>query len=123
MKKFIITVIALLGIATLQQVTAQKTETIKLEQTTGEFDIKSLELEAGVTYQFQVKNNGVDHEVGFVIAPAGSTEMSDHVKEAYLKETLADGEKSKSGEVTLEAGEYVYFCPMNPTPEYTITVK
>jgi len=51
------------------------------------------------------------------------TEQKNHIKEAYLTETIMNGKSAKSGEVKLTPGEYVYFCPMNPTPEYTITVK
>ena len=30
---------------------------------------------------------------------------------------------TKDYEVTLEAGEYVYSCPLNPTPNYKIVVE
>ena len=68
-------------------------------------------------------NNGVDHEVGFVVAPKGMSDQKNHIKAAYLTETIKSGKSAKSGEVKLAPGEYVYFCPMNPTPEYVITVK
>jgi plastocyanin len=123
MKKVIFTLIAVFGVAMFQNATAQKVKTIKLEQTTGEFDKTELNLKAGKTYQFEVTNNGVDHEVGFVLAPANNTEMAGHIKEAYLKNTVMDGKSAMSGEVTLEAGEYVFFCPMNPTPQYKVMVK
>jgi len=106
----------------LNMLNAQNVQVIKLEQTEGEFNIKGLTLSAG-TYQFEVMNNGVDHEVGFVIAPKGMTEQKDHVQAAYLTKTVKDGKSSSSGTVTLTAGEYVYFCPMNPTPQYYLTVK
>ncbi len=123
MKKVIFTFIAVLGVAMFQNATAQDVQTIKLEQTTGEFDKKELTLTAGMTYQFEVTNKGVDHEVGFVLAPSNNTGMDGHIKEAYLKNTVMDGKTAKSGEVTLEAGEYVFFCPMNPTPQYKVAVK
>jgi len=31
--------------------------------------------------------------------------------------------KSNSQQVTLSKGEYVYFCPLNPTPQYTLIVE
>lgn len=102
---------------------AQNINTIKLEQTTGEFKTTELTLEAGKPYAFEVTNVGVDHEVGFVIAPAGKTDADNHVKNAYLANTIADGESARSQVVVLEAGEYVYWCPLNPTPQYKITVK
>ena len=100
-----------------------KAETIKLEQVKGEFTTKSLNLKAGSTYIFEVSNNGVGHDVGFVIAPKGKTDQANHIKNAYVQEMVKDGKTESSKEVTLAKGEYVYFCPMNPTPQYTITVN
>jgi hypothetical protein len=81
-----------------------------------------LNLKAG-TYIFEVTNTGVDHEVGFVIAPKGKTEQENHITSAYVQKTIKDGESSTSQEVKLTKGEYVYFCPMNPTPLYTLVVE
>lgn len=102
---------------------AQDANTIKLDQTPGEFNTKELTLKAGEAYTFEVTNKGVDHEVGFVIAPAGKTDQEHHIADAYLSKTIKDGETARSKTVTLPKGEYVYFCPLNPTPEYKITVK
>ena len=69
-------------------------------------------------------NKGVDHECGFVLAPKGMTEQKNHIPEAYLTKTIKEGETSSSKfEVTLKKGEYVYFCPMNPTPQYSLVVE
>ncbi len=95
---------------------------INLEQTTGEFTIKGLTLTPG-DYQFEIANNGVDHEVGFVLAPKGKTDQANHIKEAYVKAPVATGKSSMTNVVSLEAGEYVYFCPLNPTEQYTLNVK
>lgn len=102
---------------------AQKAEKIQLTQTTGAFTQKELKLVAGKEYVFEVKNDGVDHELGFVIAPKGQTAQKNHITEAYLAKTIKDGESSTSQTVTLEKGEYVYFCPLNPTPLYTLIVN
>ncbi len=102
---------------------AQKAETINLSQTPGEFNTKTLNLKAGQPYVFEVKNEGVDHELGFVIAPKGKTDQKNHIPEAYLQKTIKNGETAQSKTVTLEKGEYVYFCPLNPTPLYTLVVK
>jgi plastocyanin len=101
---------------------AAQTNTVHLEQTEGEFTIQSLTLEEG-TYVFEIENNGVDHEIGFVLAPKGMTDEAHHIKEAYVKETVKEGKTSMTSEVTLKKGEYVYFCPLNPTPQYTLIVK
>ncbi|MEM9052043.1 MAG: cupredoxin domain-containing protein [Bacteroidota bacterium] len=122
MKKYITISLAFAAMLFTTQTFAQKAETVKLTQVEGAFEETELMLEAG-TYVFEVANDGVDHEVGFVIVPKGKTEMSDHIKEAYVQKMIKDGEKSTSQEVTLVAGEYEYFCPMNPTPHYTLVVK
>lgn len=102
---------------------AQNAETISLVQVPGKFDQTALTLKAGTSYVFEVANNGVDHKVGFVIAPKGSTDQANHVQSAYLKNAIEDGETAQSNEVVLEKGEYVYFCPLNPTPQYKIIVE
>ncbi|MEM6737035.1 MAG: hypothetical protein AAGC64_03355 [Bacteroidota bacterium] len=102
---------------------AQKAKTVSLVQIPEAFETTELKLEAGKPYIFEVENNGVDRKVGFVVAPKGQTEQKNHVKEAYLKKAISNGETAISGVVTLEAGEYVYFCPLNPTPFYTLIVE
>ncbi|MFK7783983.1 MAG: hypothetical protein AB8B56_02645, partial [Crocinitomicaceae bacterium] len=97
-------------------------ETIKLAQTPGKFTKKKVKLAPG-SYQFEIANDGVDHEVGFVLVPKGKYEATDHIKEAYVKAPVANGTSSLTSIVTLEAGEYEYFCPLNPTEKYKLTVK
>ena len=94
---------------------------INLAQTKGEFNVKSLNLTPG-EYQFEIANNGVAHEVGFVLAPKGKTSAEHHIKEAYVTSPVKNGSSSKTNVVTLEAGEYVYFCPLNQTEHYSLTV-
>lgn len=100
----------------------QKVQTISLAQTAGEFDKKTLTLEEG-TYVFEIANTDVDHEVGFVLAPKGKTNEANHIKAAYVTSPVATGKTSLTSEVTLTKGEYVYFCPLNPTPEYSLVVQ
>ncbi|MEM1135603.1 MAG: hypothetical protein AAGI07_07165 [Bacteroidota bacterium] len=102
---------------------AQTTKTVHLDQTPGEFAKKELTLKAGETYVFEVANKGIDHKVGFVIAPKDKLDQKHHVKNAYLSTTISDGEVASSKEVVLEKGEYVYFCPLNPTPKYALKVE
>ncbi|MEM7110491.1 MAG: cupredoxin domain-containing protein [Bacteroidota bacterium] len=102
---------------------AQETEIVKLNQTPGKFETTELTLKAGQPYVFEVTNKGVDHKVGFVVAPEGKTDQTNHIQSAYLTKTVKNGESAKSKVVTLEKGEYVYFCPMNPTPQYKILVE
>ena len=102
---------------------AQDAKKVVLEQVPGEFTETSLKLKAGESYVFEVVNNGIDHAVGFVVAPKCKTEQENHVTAAYLTNTIEDGQTASSNIVTLEKGEYVYFCPLNPTPLYSITVE
>ncbi|AWV98268.1 cupredoxin domain-containing protein [Arcticibacterium luteifluviistationis] len=95
---------------------------VTLEQTEGAFTQKSLTLEPG-TYVFKVANNGVNHDLGFVLTPKGKSDEAHHIKEAYVTELIKEGTSSTSKVVTLKKGEYEYFCPLNPTPKYTLVVK
>lgn len=97
-------------------------EKITLVQTPGKFETTSLELKSG-TYQFDIANKGVDHEVGFVLVPKGKYEATDHIKSAYVEAPVKNGNSSLTKVVNLKAGEYEYFCPLNPTPKYSVTVK
>jgi len=96
-------------------------ETIKLGQVVGEFKVQALTVSEG-SYQFEIANNGVDHEVGFVLVPKGKYAPEHHIKEAYVTTTVSDGKTSRTGVMDLAAGEYEYFCPLNPTPKYSLTV-
>jgi len=44
-------------------------------------------------------------------------------KNITLLRGLYEGQTKQSEVVGLKPGEYQYFCPLNPTPEYTIQVK
>lgn len=102
--------------------TNAQTKTVSLEQTKGAFTQKSLTLSPG-DYIFEIANNGIDHEVGFVLAPKGKTSQVHHIKNAYVTSTVKKDSKSNSKKVTLKKGEYTYFCPLNPTPQYTLIVQ
>jgi plastocyanin len=97
-------------------------KTVSLEQTKGEFTQKALTLSPG-DYVFEIANNGIDHEVGFVLAPEGKTDQANHIKNAYVTSTVKTDSKSTSKKVTLKKGKYTYFCPLNPTPQYTLVVE
>ncbi|MEW7278671.1 cupredoxin domain-containing protein [Aquimarina sp. 2201CG1-2-11] len=99
---------------------AQDTKTVTLEQTKGEFTQKEIKISEG-SYVFEIKNSGVDHEVGFVLAPKSNPKA--HIKTAYVTKAVATGKTEKTKVTKLEKGEYVYFCPLNPTPQYTLVVE
>ncbi len=95
---------------------------VVLTQTPGEFTIKSLTLSPG-DYQFEIFNDGVEHDLGFVLAPKGKTNQENHIKEAYVTTPIKNGSSSTSKVVSLTAGTYVYFCPLNPTDQYELIVE
>ena len=97
-------------------------QTLRLTQVPGDFVEKGLSVSPGA-FQFEIVNNGVDHEVGFVLVPKGKYDASDHIKSAYVKDPVEDGTQSTTGVVELTTGEYEYFCPLNPTEKYSLSVK
>jgi len=92
------------------------TKTIALEQTSGEFTQKQITVSEG-TYVFEIANNNVGHNVGFVLVKKGKdiSKPENHIQTAYVTEQVVTGEKQTSKPTILEKGEYVYFCPLNPT--------
>ncbi len=119
--KIVLSVVMALFFVSVNSSFAQ-VKNISLEQTPGAFSIESLTLAPG-DYQFEISNNGVDHEVGFVLAPKGKTEAENHIKEAYVVAPVKEGGSQKTQVVNLTSGEYVFFCPLNPTKQYALTVK
>ena len=98
---------------------------VKLTQTPGKFEGKEIKLKSG-SYQFEVANKGVDHEVAFFLqkeSDKGNKEFSTALANSGLPKLLKNGEIAKTGIVELTAGKYVYSCPLNPTPHYTIVVE
>lgn len=120
MKKLIAILVLVFGISFTTA--AQQVKTVALEQTNGEFTQKQLTLSEG-TYVFEIANNGINHEVGFVLVPKGKKGAEHHIKNAYVTKAVATNKKSSSKKVTLKKGVYEYFCPLNPTPRYTLVVK
>ena len=118
MKKVVVAFVLFLGFAFTAN--AQKVKTVALEQTKGEFTQKQITLSEG-TYVFEIANNAVGHDVGFVLAP--KSDVKKYIKNAYVKKAVANNTKGTSNKVTLKKGTYVYFCPLNPTPQYTLIVK
>ncbi|WP_179348972.1 cupredoxin domain-containing protein [Winogradskyella pacifica] len=127
MKK-IIAVIAIALTFTLtgnaQDTMTSKATTVSLEQTKGVFTQTELTLTEG-DYIFEIANNNVGHQVGFVLVPKGAdaSKPENHIQTAYVTKAVENNTKERSKVTKLTKGEYVYFCPLNPTPQYTLTVK
>lgn len=99
-----------------EEMMAKEAKTISLEQTSGEFTQKSITVSEG-TYVFEIANNGVDHNVGFVLVQKGKdiSNPENHIKTAYVTAPVGTDSSQTSKPTTLAKGEYVYFCPLNPT--------
>ncbi|MCK0158585.1 plastocyanin/azurin family copper-binding protein [Cellulophaga sp. F20128] len=89
---------------------------VSLAQVKGEFIQKKLTLKQG-TYVFEITNKNVGHDVGFVLVKKGEdiSKPENHIKTAYVTKAVATGTSEKSKATVLEKGDYVYFCPLNPT--------
>ena len=102
----------------------QPVKKIALEQTTGEFTQKSITVSEG-TYIFDVANNNVGKDVGLVLVKKGkdASKPENHIQTAYVTAAVKNNTVGHSKETKLEKGEYVYFCPLNPTPQYSLIVE
>ena len=128
MKQLFLALALILGLSTINAQDQMKkmdgtntdVQVISLEQTKGAFTQQTLTLEEG-DYIFEIANNNVGHQVGFVLAPKSNPEA--HIKTAYVTKAVENNSKERSNKTTLAKGEYVYFCPLNPTPQYTLIVK
>lgn len=122
MKQVISTLV--IALAFTFNINAQEVKTIALEQTKGEFTQKSVTVSEG-TYIFAVSNNQVGKDVGLVLVEKGkdASKPENHIATAYVTQVVKDGATEQSKATKLTKGEYVYFCPLNPTPQYTLTVQ
>lgn len=95
---------------------AAPVKTISIEQVEGEFVQKQITVDAG-TYTFAIANNAVGHNVGFVLVKKGAdiSNPKNHIQTAYVTAQVENNTTGTSNPTTLTAGEYVYFCPLNPT--------
>jgi len=121
-------VVLMLAITTTDisaQTITENVTIVELEQVPGAFETTALELAPG-KYQFKVTNKSVAKDVGFVIQEAKDKDgdvMKTAVTNSFGESVVAEGQTTTTGIVELKAGEYVYSCPLNPTPKYTLTVK
>lgn len=80
---------------------------------------KTIELKPGKTV-FRVTNRDVPYELGFWLR--GATLLSRATLPSVSGGGLTTG-KTQDYEIDLKPGEYVYSCPLNPTPDYRLVVK
>ncbi len=81
-------------------------------------EAKVLELKPG-KYIFRVTNEDVPYELGFWLRGEG---LARFVKDDVSGGGLTQG-VTRDYEIELTEGDYLYSCPLNPTPDYRIVVK
>lgn len=82
-----------------------------------------IKLKAG-KYVFRVTNKNVPYELGFWLRSKDydwRNPLHKLTKTNISGGGLSTG-KTNEYEVTLKPGEYVYSCPLNPTPDYRLVV-
>ena len=82
-------------------------------------DAKVLKLKPG-KYVFRVTNKNVPYQLGFWLRGEGL------IGRATLPSVSGGGLEegvTKDYEIVLKEGEYLYSCPLNPTPDYRIVVE
>jgi len=102
--------------------TTQASDCEAINERTGEERLKEakvLRLKPG-KYVFKVTNENVPYSLGFWVRGDGV------LNRARLPSVSGGGltmGKSKDYEIDLKPGEYVYSCPLNPTPDYKLVVS
>ena len=81
-------------------------------------EAKVLELKPG-KYIFRVTNEDVPYELGFWLRGEG---LGRFLKDSVSGGGLTAG-KTLDYEIELTEGDYLYSCPLNPTPDYRIVVN
>ena len=71
-------------------------------------------------YIFRVSNRNVPYVLGFWLRGDGL--LARATQPSVSGGGLATG-KTQDYRITLEPGEYVYSCPLNPTPDYPLVVR
>lgn len=80
---------------------------------------QTIELKPG-KHVFRVTNKNVPYELGFWLRGDGA------LNRVRLPSVSGGGlttGKTQDYEIDLKPGEYVYSCPLNPTPDYKLVVK
>jgi plastocyanin len=119
MKKLVFVFIALFFSATASFAQSSDVQVVKLNQTPGVFDQKTLNLKPG-RYIFELTNENVKHDVGFWLR---ESDQKKPLKNSDKGGLIKTGKTVRTGVVELKPGNYTYSCPLNPTPNYKLTVK
>lgn len=79
---------------------------------------KTMTLKPG-KYIFRVTNRNVPYELGFYLRGTGIGRL---LLPKVAGGGLIEG-KTQDYPITLKEGDYIFSCPLNPTPDYKLTVK
>ncbi len=82
-------------------------------------EAKTLELKPG-KYVFRVTNRNVPYELGFWLRGAS---LVDRARLPSVSGGGLTAGKTQDYAIELKAGNYVYSCLLNPTPDYRLVVK
>ncbi len=82
-------------------------------------EVRPLVLKPG-RYVFRVSNRDVPYQLGFYLR--ASSRLLRAIRPKVVGGGIEEG-GSQDYEVDLVAGQYLYSCPLNPTPDYPLTVK
>lgn len=102
--------------------TTQSSDCEAVNERTGDERLKEakvLQLKPG-KYVFRVTNENVPYPLGFWVRGDGI------LNRARLPSVSGGGltlGKSRDYEIDLKPGEYLYSCPLNPTPDYKLVVS
>ncbi len=107
--------------------TARKADCEAINATSGDERLAkamALELKPG-KYVFRVTNKNVPYDLGFWLRERDYDWRNPLHKLSKISVSgggLGPG-KTRDYEVELKPGEYLYSCPLNPTPDYRLVVK
>lgn len=80
---------------------------------------KTIELKPG-KYLFRVKNKNVSYELGFWLR---GESLIDRARLPSVSGGGLTAGRTQDYEIELKPGNYVYSCPLNPTPDYKLIVR
>ena len=106
--------------------TGKKADCVKINAKTGKDRLakaRVMKLKPG-KYVFRVTNKNVPYPLGFWLRESGYDEAN-YIKRLTMTSVSGGGldtGKTKDYRVELEPGEYLYSCPLNPTPDYKLVV-
>jgi len=80
---------------------------------------KTMQLTPG-KYLFRVANKNVPYELGFWLR---GESLLDRARLPSVSGGGLTTGKTQDYEIELKAGNYVYSCPLNPTPDYKLVVR